>query len=297
MDSLKVIHDYKNIDVYRLSFNRLSNLIFGIDFIQWYENGFWNDNYICYSYIDGQEVVANISVYKMDLIVNGKRRKALQICAVMTNPGYQKMGLSKNLMNTILEKYEKEFDVIFLLGNKSVLNFYPKFGFEPLLESKYEVQINVKKSEYDYMMKLDTSDADNLKLVRKLASSRKLISNVMGVENAQNILIWQCFNGFKDSCYYIKDEDIIVVCKQDNQILHIFDIISKNDVYFYSLINKIANEEVEKIIFYFTPDLLHVETACSLLQPDDELFHDMFFVKADALSISQNFKFPKTAQA
>lgn len=44
------IKDYKQDDARRASFNRLADSIFGIQFEEWYQQGFWNDNYICYSF-------------------------------------------------------------------------------------------------------------------------------------------------------------------------------------------------------------------------------------------------------
>ena len=297
MGTLELIYDYKDIEAYRLGYNQLANQVFGLDIERWYDSGLWDDALICYSLADGPEIVANISVYKTDLIISGKRKKALQICSVMTRKDYRGRGLAKKLMDVILEKYDKEFDTIFLLGNKTVLDFYPKFGFKPLLQSKYELNVNIEKSGLDKIRKLDISNAGDLKLIKALVFNRRPISDVLGVENAQSIFMWQCYNNFGYRLYYLEDGDILAVCEQDGQKLHVYDIISKGEVNFNDLLCKIATEEAKKVIFHFTPDLLKVEADCSLLQVDDELFHDMFFVRGDFNDFSRNFHFPRTAQA
>jgi hypothetical protein len=91
VNELKLIHNYKDIAEYRQSFNQLAKSTFGIDFEKWYKNGFWDDRYICYSYRDEDKVVANVSINKMDVILEGERKRVLQIGTVMTHP--ESLGL------------------------------------------------------------------------------------------------------------------------------------------------------------------------------------------------------------
>jgi hypothetical protein len=50
-------YDFKDQDEYRASFNRLSKLVFGIDFEAWYQKGAWDDRYNCHS------IVADILIW------------------------------------------------------------------------------------------------------------------------------------------------------------------------------------------------------------------------------------------
>lgn len=68
----EMISDYKDNKMYRDSFNRLAESTFDINFEEWYRDGFWNDKYVCYSYIDDNKVIANVSINKMNLIYQGK---------------------------------------------------------------------------------------------------------------------------------------------------------------------------------------------------------------------------------
>lgn len=49
------------------SFNQLAKDVFGIDFSLWYKHGYWNEDYIPYSVVVEEKVVANASVYRMTL--------------------------------------------------------------------------------------------------------------------------------------------------------------------------------------------------------------------------------------
>lgn len=97
-----MVSDYMNNDKYRWSFNKLAVSTFGLNFEDWYKNKFFYSKYICYSYTNKEEVIANVSINKMDLIVQGKKKKAIQLGTVMTHRDYRNQGLSSSLINYII---------------------------------------------------------------------------------------------------------------------------------------------------------------------------------------------------
>ena len=74
MNELNYMKDYKNDENLRKSFNELATMVFGINFEDWYQKGFWNNRYIPFSYIDGDKVVANVSVNVLNLVINGEKK-------------------------------------------------------------------------------------------------------------------------------------------------------------------------------------------------------------------------------
>ncbi|MFS0871054.1 GNAT family N-acetyltransferase [Paenibacillus xylanilyticus] len=63
----------------------------------------WGERYIPFSFVDGDQVIANASVNIHELIIHGEKKKAIQIGTVMTHPDYRGKGFSTRLMNKILE--------------------------------------------------------------------------------------------------------------------------------------------------------------------------------------------------
>ncbi|WP_332870794.1 GNAT family N-acetyltransferase [Lysinibacillus xylanilyticus] len=135
MTNYQLVYDYKDNLKYRESFNELAKLVFNLDFRKWYEKGCWDDQYICYSYIDGDEIIANASISKMTVLVNGKEYKAIQIGTVMTHPNYRYKGLARKLMDHIIDIYQDQYEFMYLFANETVLDLYPKFGFKKVQES------------------------------------------------------------------------------------------------------------------------------------------------------------------
>lgn len=76
----------------------------------------------------------------------------------MTHPEYRKRGLSKRLMNKVLEEYENKYDFMFLFANHNVLDFYPKFGSKSINEYQFSMKFEADKKEKIDLCKLDVFD-------------------------------------------------------------------------------------------------------------------------------------------
>lgn len=293
MENFKLITDYKNNDKYRLSFNKLATSTFGIDFEPWFQKGFWNENYIPYSYVDGDKVIANISINKLDIIWKGQKKKAIQIGTVMTHPDYRKRGLASSLMKIVLDENEKNVDFIYLFGGDNALNLYLKFGFKPKVESTFSMALNINKDSDIKLRKLDFSNEDDLNLIRKIASERTYISEKLGLKNDEHLILFYCLYVFSDNIYYLEEDNTIIIFSIDGDELNLYDILSKKNIDLESIVSKIASSKVRKVNFNFTPELnskkLHIEE----LQEND----CTLLVKSLLVETEDKFLFPETSHA
>ncbi|MGD6968452.1 GNAT family N-acetyltransferase [Rossellomorea vietnamensis] len=119
MNGYTFVKGYRDNISLRKSFNSLASQVFGIDFEKWYERGFWTGKYEPYSLVDGDKVIANVSVNKINLIIEGERKGAVQLGTVMTHKDYRGKGLSGVLMRNVLEEF-KDVDLIYLFANSTV---------------------------------------------------------------------------------------------------------------------------------------------------------------------------------
>lgn len=292
MNNLEFIYDYKDIDKYRLSFNKLANDTFGVDFEKWYQLGFWNNTYVCYSYINQSEVVANVSVSKLDIIIDGKEMNALQVGTVMTRLDYRGNGLSKSLMEIVLKEYEPKCDFIYLFANKNVLDFYPKFGFKKMKQCHFSIDIT-NKNGHEEVRKLDITKEEDIRIIRRISQDRIPVSKKLSVKNGESILLWYCLYVYNENLYYLKEDDVIVIYNIEAEVLHLYDIVSKNKIELNNILRKISNDEVKKVIFYYTPDYSDIQVN----RVDYDNPNDTLFVKPLLLDISKDLAFPITAHA
>ncbi|MEC0270436.1 GNAT family N-acetyltransferase [Paenibacillus anseongense] len=254
-----IIHsyDFKVRDEHRASFNRLSKLVFGIDFEAWYQKGAWDDRYNCHSIVANNQIIANVSVSKMDMVINGESKRALQIGTVMTQPEHRGKGLSKQLMEYVLESYEDTCDLFYLFANSTVLEFYPKFGFTTLPEHKFYLNLSFQpKNNLDFLDKLDVSNEKHWNLIKQMLVSRKPISKHFGIKNNEGLFQFYALNVFHECLYYSRTDDAIIVCKHDGELLHLYDVISDKQLDIEALVSRITTNQTKKVRFHFTPDQL-----------------------------------------
>lgn len=292
MENLKIIKDYRENEVLRNSFNDLASSIFGISFESWHEAGFWTDKYQPYSFIDGEKVVANVSVNLIDMIIEGERRRAVQIGTVMTHPDYRNKGLSAKLMHLVLADFEGRYDLMYLFANQSVLQFYPKFGFERAEEYLFSAPFSGERMEGKRAIKLNGRNPEHLRQIFDFAACRVPVSQTLGTITPE-LLMFYCMNPFSDDIYFLEDERAMVIYKEIGNELHLFDLISQQDVSIHTILSQIAGPETEEILFHYTPDYRDFPTQKEVYQGDEVLF-----VKtAGNTVLPAHFKHPLTSQA
>ncbi|GAB1786179.1 GNAT family N-acetyltransferase [Priestia megaterium] len=293
MNQIRFERDYKYNNTLRKSYSELSNLTFGIEFEEYYQMGYWSDRYLPFSYVYQDKVIANVSVNLLDFIIEGKKKKALQIGTVMTHPDFRKRGLSTNLMNKVLAEYSDAYDFIYLFANKDVLDFYPKFGFEIFNEHIFFMNFSRNKKQNTTLRKLDLKNLRDRKFIYEFVSTRIPVSNVFSNLNTVGIFMFYCLNVFPQDIYYLSEEDVIVIFKQEQKTLHLYDIVSKKEIEIETILMKISDFSTEKVIFHYTPAYKNIQ-----IESTPFIGNEVLFVKAfKNNSFPLNVKHPLMSQA
>ncbi|WP_180954133.1 GNAT family N-acetyltransferase [Bacillus sp. M6-12] len=274
----------------RNSFNELASNVFGISFDEWYQKGYWTDKYVPFSYIREDKVIANVSVNKIDFVINGETKRAIQIGTVMTDPEHRNQGLSRKLIDLVFEEYEDTCDLIYLFANQSVLDFYPKFGFRAIEETQFSMEYKGGFKQGQDLRRLNGYNEEDLHFIYHFAADRQPVSNILGTMNTQELLMFYCVNVFHQDVYYIKEHDILAIFQHHGEEMHIFDIISHQNFEFENLLKKTVLAETKKIVFHFTPDF---KTETRPFKGSEVLF-----VKSKGeIVMPEAFKHPLTSQA
>lgn len=282
-----------NNDIYRKSFSELAISTFGINFDEWYREGYLGENYINYSYLCEEKVIANVSVNKFNIIYNGKVKNAIQLGTVMTHKNYRNKRLIKKLMNIVLKEYE-ECDLIYLFANDTVLDFYPKFGFKRVIEGKYEMdpeQISQAQLNNDAVIKLDLNKEENRRIVKRLQEDRFPVSQKLGIINDKCLLNLYCNCEFKDNLYYVYEEDIVVILRREDNVVKLYDIFSEGKFNLDNIISKIIRKNDKKIQFNFIPESSNYKIEFGLEDKSD----CALFVKEGKVELKDGILFPETS--
>ncbi|GAA0330748.1 GNAT family N-acetyltransferase [Bacillus carboniphilus] len=283
----QVMKDFRN------SFNTLAESVFGINFENWYKAGFWTDKYEPFSFVEGNRVIANVSVNRVDLTIDYEKVRGLQIGTVMTHQDYRNQGLSKQLMNLVLEAYEGQYDVMYLFANQTVLDFYPKFGFNRVEEIQFFLDDIPMKKKKANVRKLDFSNQHDIQFLYQFASKRLPVSSRFGTIHTAELIMFYALNVFSDHFYYLEEENTVVLFIQDKDQLEIYDVISPVNVNLERIMSHICSPETKRVLFYFTPD-----TESLLIQSIPFKGDEVLFVKTAAnFTWPQHVKHPITSQA
>ena len=258
--------------------NNLMKDIF-MDFQFWYDLNLWDENYESYSIIENDEMISNICVFKTNIIFDQKDYSALSIGAVATKKEYRGKGLSRILMEHIINKYEGI--PMYLSANDGVVNFYPKFGFERVFEKlpvcEVEIENDIKKNKLQY---------DDPKIMNYVYN-RVNYSDKLDCVNTESINIFHLHSGYlKDFIYEIPELETLIIADQKGSTLKLIGVFSLQNINFNELIKLLPFSNVNKIEFGFTPYWNDIEYVMQ------EYKTDPLFVKNISCDLGE-FKFPE----
>lgn len=244
-----IIKNYREDDNLRNSFNQLAEKTYGLTFEPWYQNGYWTEKYNPYSVIDNGKVVANVSVNSMKFIEKGIVKHYIQLGTVMTDKAYRNQGLSRKLMETILDDYREKVDGFYLFANDSVLEFYPKFGFKKCKEFQHVKAVDNKgKMEAIRIPMENKSDWDIL----EDAMNKSINHSAFEMVDNSELILFHITNFMKDCVYYLEALDTYVIAETEGDELFIHNVFSKNETDIDSIINAFGYR-VKKVVLGFTP--------------------------------------------
>lgn len=246
------VNNYKDNEELREGLNKLTEKTYGFNFKSWYEAGYWGEEYIPYSLLDGEKLVANASVSIMKMNVLGKKKNYIQIGTVMTDYEYRNKGLSRHLIEKIIDEYKEKYDCIYLSANDTVLNFYPKFGFEKVNE--YQYSINKAKNVTNIRTrKLNINNVEDKELLESIINNN-IVNSKLYVYDNKNLIMFYCLGFLKECIYYIKEYNVIAICEYEDDVLNINDILCDRKYDLDKVINVLIDSKTKIVNLGFTPN-------------------------------------------
>lgn len=198
--------------------------------------------------LDGK-VCSNVSVNQIPFIQRGERKLYIQLGTVMTDPEHRHKGLSRWLIEYILDKWKNYCDGIYLFANDSVLNFYPKFGF--VQTSEFEHKRSGVRPNNTKAQKLDMSDERNKSLVISRYQKGNPFSALYMTDN-QGLLSFYCMGLMKDNVYYSSQYDVVIVAGNEEGKTICYDIFGGTNAELIEILGEISPSAEDEILLGFT---------------------------------------------
>lgn len=239
------------------SFFKLAQETFSLQFEHWDALGYWNDTYCPYTLEENGEIVANVSTSVGTLILDGNHYQAIQIGTVMTKQSHRNKGLATRLMNIVLEEV-KHADFVYLFANDTVLDFYPKFGFERRQQVSYRFDTAALNLQPTDIKRLDITDEKSRQLLYDMITHRMPVSVKLGILQNEDILMFHAVTHLKNNIYSAPKLNAFVIAKELEDRVVILDIISKYPIDVFDVIKQLPIKQ-SKVELGFEVDNSSIE--------------------------------------
>jgi GNAT superfamily N-acetyltransferase len=249
----------------------------------------WSKGYRAFAIFRGDEIIANASLQRMDVIIDGHVRTGWQFGAVGVLPDLRGRGLQRELLQSVLDQIPTG-DFVFLFANEEVLDFYPLFGFRRVTESLFGADHSVQPGCAG-LRRLSIDSIDDRRLLERIAATTRPVTERFGARNYGGVLFWYWANFHGQDFYYHQGDDAIVIAEHDLEVLRILDVLASKDIDLKSYFPDMVAGPVDHIEFAFTP-----ERYWPGAEPLHEYMESALFVLGDEQMPSGEFKFPVLAQ-
>ncbi|WP_158617496.1 GNAT family N-acetyltransferase [Legionella sp. km772] len=278
---------YQKNERLRKSFNHLVEKIFHLSYESWYQAGYWGDKYIPYTLFDKETALANVSVNIMHFEVLGELKRYIQICTVMTAEEHRERGLSRFLMEFVLEQWRDKCDLIYLYADNKALDIYPKFDFKPAKETMFFKAVS-KTDNFLAYEKLDMDNPSHSKMLYDYVQNTKPFGK-LAMQHTAHLAMFYCLSFLKNDVFYVSDLDAIIVASfNENQAL-LWDVFSPITLTSTTILAFFNAFEVDYVQFGFTP---RDSSSCS----SQELVSGYtLFIHGEGSSpfVNNNLRFPQ----
>ena len=245
MDYVRLVKGYMEDETLRHALNELTEQTFGFHFESWVTNGYFEGDYIPYSFEKDGKIVSNVSVNRMHFVQNGEKRFYIQLGTVMTAADCRKQGLARKLMECVINEYEGACDGIYLFGNLNARGFYRKLGFEERLQYRYTLKEEVRHDLQSRnsvtvrrggFARLDPQDAKSKKTYGE-AVRNSVIYGAFDQENKYGLQMFYTSN--LENVFYSENLDCFAVMEQEGDLLELQSVISPKDITLENIIREI----------------------------------------------------------
>lgn len=265
---MEIIKNYRTNEILRHSFNKLSENTFGINFENWYQNGFWNDLYIPYSITENNEIIANVSVNLIDIRSNERTLHLIQLGTVMTKEEYRNQGLIRKIISEIEKDFSDKVDGMFLFANNEVLDFYPKFGFKKAKEFQYSKQVNnTQKTSIKHLPMKCKNEWD---VLVNAINSNKFCGEFDMINNS-DLVMFYVSNFMQDNIYYNDALNAYVIAEIDAENLFIHNVFADSHIELDKIIASFG-DSIKSVTLGFVPKNANGYEVKELKEDDTTLF-------------------------
>ena len=244
----------------RQEWNELTQETFGFDFEDWVTNGYYEGDYIPYSYEENGHLIANVSVNQMRFIQLGVEKYYIQLGTVMTRKEFRNRGYARKLIKSTLADYAGKCDGIYLFGNISTLEFYDKMGFFRGMQYRYILKDDIRIESQNRANERNEADCFQLVNPKEPLHKDNYMKTVRfsavnaALEQKNKYGLQMFYTSDMEQVYYSSKLDCYVVMEVQKHTLYLKSIICTKRIQLDQILTYIQ-KKYDTMILGFAPCL------------------------------------------
>lgn len=291
---MELISNYMRDGALRHALNDLTQKTFCFNFEDWVTGGYFEGDYIPYSFIEDGKILANVSANRMQFMQNGIEKNYIQLGMVMTDETYRRQGLAAKLIKHVVSIYEKNCDGIYLFGNLDALGFYRKMGFKEGLQ--YTCSVKKEFLPNAAAAGFTAVDPEDRSMKEKYMDAVRNSAVNSSLEQMNKFGLQLFYTSSLEGIFYAQDIGCFISLDQDGDTLMINSVISKNKVSLKDVLDRLEGNAKE-IRLGFTP-LAEDLSMCDLAVYDGADDYRLFYIGDEIKSLEkEKLYFPEFSHA
>jgi len=263
----------------------------GRTFRPWSERGGWTSDYEVFAAVDSDcRVVSTVGRLRMRFLFRGVACDGWQLATVATRPGWRRQGLSRRLIDWVLDESEIEGHPIILFGNDSVVDFYPRFGFRRVVQWHFTDIYPVEAAKRP-AVRLDIRRSDDRRFLAHHCSRALPSGRCFGARDYYSALLFH-LTIQELPVYWLDREQAVVIAGHEGDRLVIHDLLPTQAFDLRAALPQLAAATATSISFGFDPKDWWPSAATLCALPSN----DHLFVRGSIDPPDGAFRFPDLAQ-
>ncbi len=247
--------EYASDPTAREAFKDYLVAVHGLDLTPWEAAGCWGDDYRQFSYFtpDGT-VVSTVSLYSMDLVVDGRSLRAAQLSGVGTLPDWRLMGLNRRLTERALAAVRDDHEFVYLFADEPALPFYRRCGFGEVDQWRPLATVSPREpSRAAYAIDLEETE-QRLDLLQR-ARDRAPVSRQLGAHSPE-LFMFHALLAPPGRLVWLPELDAVALVEHQGPRCVLHDVVAPSMPILPDLLPLIRTPDTTEVAFGFVPDLL-----------------------------------------
>ncbi len=224
----------------------------GRTFKPWAERGGWRPDYEILAIERDGQILSTVGRQRLRLVVNGQERDGYQLGGVASRPDQRGRGLSRRVLTWILSEADALNLPVILFANKSVLDFYPRFGFRRVLQKRFVAAGTIEPAGHPAPT-VDIGVAADRERLAGLCARACVLGETLSARDYYPALLFHLI--YRPRPVYRLDEfEAALIANVEDERLVLHELLAARPFDLAAALPRLVSHPVRELEFRFSPE-------------------------------------------